>query len=150
MSIRTARRLGVLAVATCALLAVGALPAAATTPGDGAVIFNPDGTPIGSELTYGGSFTPQYVYTAETQDDDYWGLDTGSVPANDAGIFTSVDTGVPLGFTIDVNGVVYDQALVSSNGGVCLVSSTDPGANESYNECDNFYDEVMATLVDPD
>lgn len=147
MTSRTVRAAGAI-LATAALIALGTMPAAATVPGEGAVIFNPDGTPIGSELVYGASNTPQFVYTSETQDDDYWGLDVDGEPADEEGMYNAVETGVPLGFTINVNGIVYDEVIVNSNGGVCLVSSTDPDATQSFDQCDGFYDEPMGYLVD--
>lgn len=150
MTLRLVRTAGAVA-ASAALIALGALPAAATTPGEGAVIFNPDGTPIGSELLYGAVPTPQWVYTSETSDDDYWGLDSSSPaePANYAGSFNSVDTGVPLGFEINVSGVVYDEVLINSNGGVCFLSSTDFQAQESFDVCSGMYYRALGVYADP-
>ena len=138
--------LAVLAVA--ALISSGVLVAAgsasAVEPGAGAVIFNPDGTPIGSQLVYGASNTPQFVYTDPTSDDDAWGLDAGSEPAN-AGAATS---GIPLGFSVTVDGVSYDQAVVSSNGSVCLLSSTDPTSQASLDECAYTYGTLIGDIGD--
>ncbi|MBB5632107.1 LPXTG-motif cell wall-anchored protein [Cryobacterium mesophilum] len=136
-------------VATAGLLALSAAPAYAVDPGDGAVIFNPDGTPIGSELMYDGGTTPQYVYTNETEDDDYWGLDGTGVPADDDGNFGAANAGIPLGFSVTVAGVSYDEVLVGSNGDVCLASSTDVTSNGSFNQCSDFYGELIGSIFDP-
>ncbi len=136
-------------VATAALVLLSAGPASAVDPGDGAVIFNPDGTPIGSELTYDGG-TPQFVYTSETDDDDYWGLDSDGFPANEEDYFGTLSAGIPLGFTVTVSGISYDEAYVNSNGGVCLTSSSDPASQGSLNECDDFYYELVGSVFDLD
>lgn len=114
-------------------LAVAA-PAAAITvdPGDGAVIYNPDLSPIGSELLYGGD--PQYLFTTVTGDDDFWGLDINGLPANDDGDFDPLVTGIPLGFTISLGGVDYDGVVVQENGAVCLTSTTDPGGDPASSD----------------
>lgn len=136
-------------VATAALVLLSAGPASAVAPGDGAVIFNPDGTPIGSELLYDGD-TPQFVYTSDTSDDDYWGLDSDSFPANEEDDFGSLNSGIPLGFTVTVSGISYDEALVNSNGGVCLVSSSDLASQGSFDECDGFYYELIGSMFNLD
>lgn len=121
-------------VAVCAALTLGAAaPAsAAVAPGDGAVVFNADGSPIGSELTYGADATPQFVYTSTTGDDDSWGLIDGT-PVNDY----SATAGIPLGFGVNVQGSVYEQVAVGSNGAVCLVPADDAAATAIY-ECSSF------------
>ncbi len=112
-----------IAAASAALLASSALPASAAEPGEGAVLFNADGSPIGSELTYGPDATPQFVYTSLTSDDDFWGLDASGVPANDLGDFEPIATGIPLDFDVTIGGTVYDTFLVNSNGALCLFNS---------------------------
>jgi len=124
---------------------LGAGSASAVVPGAGAVIFNPDGTPIGSQLVYGASNTPQFVYTQQTSDDDFWGLDAGAQPAHGG----TPSRGIPLGFTMTIDGVSYDEALVSSNGTVCLTSSSDSTAQESFGQCAGTYGYLVGDLADP-
>ena len=108
---------GVFALALSGLAVAG--PAAAVEPGDGAVIFNPDGTPIGSEIVYP-SGDPQFVYTSETGDDDQWGLLADGNPEHN-GTWTE---GIPLGFTLNIDGMGYSSAIVTSNGAICLLPDT--------------------------
>lgn len=145
MTTRLIRAAGAIA-ATAAFIALGSLPAAATNPGEGAVLFNPDGSPIGSELVYGALNTPQWVYTSNTTDDDIWGLDSSVPPEPDN---ESVSAGIPLGFDVDISGVVYDQALVNSNGGVCFISSTNLNAREALDNCSGFYYQPLGVYADP-
>ena len=138
------------ALASGALLLAASTPAMAVAPGAGAVLFNGDGTPIGSELVYGAGNTPQYQYTYLTDDDDFWGLDSGLEPANDYGDLNPVAGGIPLGFSVNVDGVVYDETFVGSNGNLCLTSSTDVTAQQSSLVCTNMYYEAIGAMGDPD
>lgn len=135
--------------AAAVLIGTVAAPALAVDPGDGAVIFNLDGTPIGSELLYD-SGTPQFVYTSETDDDDYWGLDASGFPANEDVSFDTLNGGIPLGFTVIVSGISYDEAFVNSNGGLCLTSSSDPASQGAVPECTGFYDELIGSVFSLD
>lgn len=126
------RRVRLAAVFTTTAILVGAPALAATAitvdPGDGAVLYNADLTPIGSELTYTGGLT-QPEYTFASVDDDYWGLDAQGLPANDNGAFADIASGIPLGFTVNLGGVSFDGAIVNTNGSICLTSSTDATAD---------------------
>ncbi|WP_168627609.1 MULTISPECIES: hypothetical protein [unclassified Cryobacterium] len=127
-----------------ALLVLGAAVPASAADGDGAVLFNPDGTPIGSEYTP--TADPLYVYTSVTGDDDYWGLDSAGNPANIDGDFGVMSSGIPLGFVVNVAGVNYDEVFVGSNGSLCLYSSTDATVGAW---CDD-YDVMPILFTDPD
>lgn len=129
---------------------LGFASAASAADGDGAVIFNPDLTPIGSELTYGPDSDPQYSFTTDTTDDDYWGLDGDGVPAHYNGA-ADLELGIPLGFEIELGGLTYDQVVVNSNGMLCLTSSTEPSTNLVSSpdfQCE-FYESPAAVLSDP-
>jgi len=136
-----------LVAATVALSLGVAGPASAITvnPGEGAVIYNGDLTPIGSELLYGGD--PQYLFTTETGDDDYWGFDINGLPANYDGDFDPLATGIPLGFTIELGGVDYDGVVVQENGNLCLTSTTDPGGDPAGSDFECWFYEMPLSLA---
>src|SRR5690606_8914101 len=119
------RRRALPAVIAASTIIIGTMlvasPAGAVEPGAGAVLFNPDGSPIGSETVYPSGYA-QYVYTSTTQDDDAWGLDADGNPANDEG--AGYAYGIPLGFEVLIDGILYDSAVVGGNGFLCLVPTT--------------------------
>jgi hypothetical protein len=106
--------------------------AAGAAPGD-AVIYEGNGDPIGADTIYGG--VPLAVYTSETNDDDWWGLDANGLPANDDGNFDSIDGGIPIGFEVNFYGVTYDEVYVGSNGTICFI-----------NDCSDYDDSVEETF----
>lgn len=135
-------------LATALVLGAPAAAANAVDPGEGAVIYNDDLTPIGAELSYGG--VPQYEFTTATTDDDYWGLDAQGEPAHDSG-GVDIVAGIPLGFTVQLGGVAYDGVVVNSNGGVCLTSSTDSTASVTSHDFQCwFYSIPPAHIVSDD
>ena len=121
-----------------------ASPATAVEPGTGAVLFNPDGSPIGSETVYPSGLS-QFVYTSETEDDDAWGLGSDGNPGNEDD--TGFTAGIPLGFEVLIDGILYDSAVVGSNGGLCLIPTT--GINDAVDTvCDDYSEGASAILSD--
>lgn len=114
------------------------------------MLFNANGTPIGSELLYGAASTPQFVYTSETGDDDYWGIGASTEPVNDDHPVLTVDAGIALGFVVTIDGISYDEVLMSSNGSACLASSTDVNSQESFDQCSGTYDYLVGDISDPE
>lgn len=150
---RSSLRRGLAVLGTVSLTAGAVLlggTAAHAADGDGAVLFEDvEGvpTPIGALDVYDGD--PLYLYTEETGDDDGWGLDLAGVPANSNGDFGEIASGVPIGFTVTIGGVDYDEFYVSSNGLICLANEDSDPEIIGEEICDWYYDQTAATFGDP-